>query len=322
MRIALLALALALPAACSRAEAPDPNAPLVLERTIDLPGVRGRIDHFAYDGAHRRLFVAELGNGSVEAIDLASGRTARVGGLKEPQGIGYLPKQDVIAVACGGNGSLRFFDATTLKPLGMLHLGDDADNVRIDPAGRVVVGYGSGGLAIVDPERRAILRTIALPAHPEAFEINASGHRAFVNLPGARKIAVVALDQGRAAAFWPASHGANFPMALSRDGLLAIAYRAPARLVLLDPNSGAVQQDLPTCGDADDVYFDERRSRIMVSCGAGKIDLYVRNGGAYRPAGEIETRSGARTSLFAPEVDRLFVAAPGSNAAILAYRPH
>lgn len=325
MRLALLAAALALAAACSRAEAPDPDALLVLERTIPLPGVRGRIDHLAYDSAHRRLFVAELGNGSVEAIDLATGRTMRAGGLKEPQGIGYLPKQDAIAVACGGDGSLRFFDAATLKPIGMLYLGDDADNVRIDPVGRVVVGYGSGGLVIVDPARRAIVRTIALPAHPEAFGIDAAGRRAFVNLPGARKIAVVALDAGRAAAFWPASHGANFPMALSPDGLLAIAFRAPARLVLLDADSGAARQDLSACGDADDVFFDTRRGRIMMSCGAGRIDVYARNGGNYQPAAHIETRSGARTSLFAPELDRLFVAAPaafpGREAAILIYRP-
>ncbi|HEX4739105.1 MAG TPA: hypothetical protein VH331_16255 [Allosphingosinicella sp.] len=321
----LLIAGLALASACSRAAAPDPNAPLVLERTIDLPGVRGRIDHLAYDSAHRRLFVAELGNGLVEAIDLGSGRTVRASGLNEPQGIGYLPKQDAIAIACGGDGSLRFFDAATLKPLGMLRLGDDADNVRIDPAGHVVVGYGSGGLVIVDPERRTIVRAIALPAHPEAFQIAPDGHRAFVNLPGAHKIALVALDQGRIDSLWPASHGANFPMALSGDGLLAIAFRAPAHLVLLDPNSGAVRQDLPTCGDADDVFFDERRGRIMVSCGAGRIALYARNSGGYAPAGEIETRSGARTSLFAPELDRLFVAAPaafpGREAAILVYRP-
>ena len=31
-------------------------------------------------------------------------------------------------------------------------LGDDADNLRVDPrTGQVVVGYGSGALAIVEP---------------------------------------------------------------------------------------------------------------------------------------------------------------------------
>lgn len=46
------------------------TATLSLEQTISLPNVEGRIDHFAHDAAHHRLFVAALGNNSVEIIDL------------------------------------------------------------------------------------------------------------------------------------------------------------------------------------------------------------------------------------------------------------
>ena len=49
---------------------------LVLERTIPLKGVSGCIDHMAVDLRHDRLFVAELGNGTVDAILLASGRSS------------------------------------------------------------------------------------------------------------------------------------------------------------------------------------------------------------------------------------------------------
>jgi len=45
----------------------------------------------------------------------------------------------------------------------------------------------------------------------------------------------------------------------------------------------------------------------------------------YHPLARIPTQSGARTSLFVPELDRLFVAARagllGSNAGILVFRP-
>jgi hypothetical protein len=321
----LASLALAAVAACSAAQAPDPSAPLALERTIDLPRVRGRIDHLAYDAAHRRLIVAELGNGSVEMVPLDGGPSRRIPRLEEPQGVAWLPKEDEIAVASGGDGTLRLFDAA-LKPVATLKLGEDADDVRVDEAGRLFVGYGAGGIAIVGPARRAVIARIALPAHPEGLAIDTVGRRAFINVPGASRIAVAALDQGRVAASWPATHRANFPMALSRtEGLLAIAYRAPARLALLDLASGAVKQDLATCGDADDVYFDERRSRLYVSCGAGRIDVFARDDSGFAPAAQVETRSGARTSLFVPALDRLFVAAPaafpGRDAAILVYRP-
>ncbi len=49
--------------------------PLRLEQTIPLPGIQGRIDHLALDVQGQRLFVAALGNDSVEILDLARKRT-------------------------------------------------------------------------------------------------------------------------------------------------------------------------------------------------------------------------------------------------------
>jgi DNA-binding beta-propeller fold protein YncE len=300
---------------------------LTLERTIPLPNVSGRIDHLAIDVPHRRLFVAELGNGSVDAVDLSSGATRRIGGLKEPQGLAYLPDRNELVVASGGDGIVHFFDAGSLAPLGSVSLGDDADNVRVDPkTGEVVVGYGSGALAILDPARHAVARTIALGAHPEGFQIDGEGRKAFVNLPDAHKIVVVDLDSGRALASWRAAHLANFPMALDGDSkIVGVIYRIPARLALFDSASGTAKADLPTCDDADDLYFDDKRGRIYVSCGSGAVDVFERQaGGKYAASAHIETRPGARTSLFVPALDRLFVAAragSGQKAALLVHRP-
>ena len=299
---------------------------LELERTITLPNVEGRIDHLAVDVPHQRLFVAELGNGSVDRVDLSSGETHRIGGLKEPQGLAYLPDRNELVVASAGDGTVRFFDASSFKPLGSIALGDDADNLRVDPkTEEVVVGYGSGALAILDPIRRAVVRTIALGAHPEGFQIDGASRKAFVNVPDAHKIAVVDLDTGRLVGNWRAAHVANFPMALDRDsGIVGMVYRVPARLVTLEAASGTAELDLPTCDDADDLFFDDKRSRIYVSCGSGAVDVFEQVDGRYVASAHIETRPGARTSLFVPALDRLFVAGragSGSQSAILVYRP-
>lgn len=300
---------------------------LKLERTIPLPNVKGRIDHLAVDVPRQRLFVAELGNGSVDAVDLSSGQTRRIGGLKEPQGLAYLADRNELVVASGGDGTVRFFDGGSLGPVGSVSLGDDADDARVDPkTGQVAVGYGSGGLAILDPARRSVVRTIALGAHPEGFQID-EGRKAFVNVPEAHKIVVVDLDAGRALANWRAAHVANFPMALGQDpGIVGIVYRIPARLVLIEAASGTAKADLPTCDDADDLYFDKKRRRVYVSCGSGAVDVFEQQaGGAYVASAHIKTRPGARTSLFVPALDRLFVAARagsgGQGAALLVYRP-
>jgi hypothetical protein len=69
-----------------------PPPPLAEVKVISLPGVEGRIDHLAVDVTGKRLFVAALGNGTLEILDLAAGkRTRSIGGLKEPQGVAYLP---------------------------------------------------------------------------------------------------------------------------------------------------------------------------------------------------------------------------------------
>jgi hypothetical protein len=208
----------------------------------------------------------------------------------------------------------------------VISLGDDADNVRVDPkTGQAVVGYGSGALAILDPARRAVVRTIALGAHPEGFQIDDKGREVFVNLPDAHKIDVVDLDSGRVLANWRGAHVSNFPMALDEaSGIVGIVYRVPARLVTLEATSGTAKVDLPTCYDADDLYFDDKRRRIYVSCGSGAIDAFEQAGGRYVASAHIETRAGARTSLFVPALDRLFVAVPAAgrqDAALLVYRP-
>jgi DNA-binding beta-propeller fold protein YncE len=326
-RLALLFVLSSLLASAPRAAEPN-GPPLVLERTIPLPGVSGRIDHMAVDLRRGRLLIAELGNGTVEAVDLADGNVIhRARGLREPQGVGYVPGADLIAVANAGDGSVHLLRGEDLAPVGIVPLGDDADNVRLDSrTDRLVVGYGGGGLALLDPAARSVVGTVPLPAHPEGFQLDLKAGRAYVNVPDAKQIAVVDLNTMRQIATWKVpGASANFPMALDPAGVLATVFRSPARLVLLDSKTGDVTAKLPVCGDADDVFFDAKRKRIYVSCGTGEIAVFQRGGGSYRVLASVATASGARTSLYVPALDRLFVAERagllGSNAAIRVYRP-
>jgi len=87
---------------------------------------------------------------------------------------------------------------------------------------------------------------------------------------------------------------------------------------------GAVVANLDLCDEADDVFFDARRRRLYVSCGAGVVDVFQRSAQGWARVGRVPTASGARTSLFVPELDRLFVAVRGGwreSAALWAFRP-
>jgi hypothetical protein len=305
------------------------SPPLVLEATIPLHGVHGRIDHMAIDLPRKRLMVAELGNNTVDIIDLSNGTfVRRISELWEPQGIGYAERADTILIANAGDGSVRLFNAQDFSLIGRVELGDDADNVRIDPrSGSAVVGYGRGGLAVLDPTARTVIAKIPLQAHPEGFRIDPSSGRTYINIPDAHQIAVVDLDARRVVATWPTHNAsANFPMAFdSSRPLIASVFRSPPTLLLLDPATGQERKRLATCGDADDVFFDPRRARIYISCGAGVVAVLENKGVDWAALSTVQTSSGARTSLFVPELDRLFVTERaglmGSEAAIRVYRP-
>ena len=150
-------------------------------------------------------------------IDVANRKLiSTVRGFQEPQGIGYEPSTDTLYIANAGDGSVRLMRADDLSLLGRIDLGDDADNVRIDSQrGQVLVGYGKGALAVIDPKTRAKLADIPLRAHPESFRIESGSARAFVNVPDAGLIQVVDLAKGQAIGGLPTQgHHANFPMAL------------------------------------------------------------------------------------------------------------
>jgi DNA-binding beta-propeller fold protein YncE len=318
---ALPALLLALAAA---AQTPEP--PLVLEAKIALGEVKGRLDHLGVDVKRRRLFVAELGNNTLGVIDLTAGRASMVAGFSEPQGVAYVPFADSVYVANGGDGAVQVLRGEDLAPDGRIELGSDADNVRLDPQHqRVLVGYGKGALAIIDPASRTKTADIRLKAHPEGFQLDDAGARVFVNVPEAHEIAAVDLAAGTVRS-WPTQGlRANFPMAIDRDAQrVLVVFRSPPVLLALAAEDGRVAARLETCGDADDVFVDAKRRRVYVSCGDGAVDVLAEDGPGYRRLARVPTVAGARTSLFVPELDRLFVAVrtgSGERAAIWVLQP-
>ena len=301
---------------------------LQLESKVSLGDVRGRIDHLAIDPARERLFVAELGNDTVGIVDLRQHKTVRrLTGFKEPQGIGYVPSTDTVYVANAGDGTVRLFQGDDLAPAGQISLGEDADNVRVDDgAHRVFVGYGRGGIAVIDSSSRRKVADIALKAHPEGFQLDSDEHRIFVNVPDAHQIAVVDRTADKQVVAWTTDNLlANFPMALDRvHGSVVVVFRHPAKLGVFDANSGRLLSTADTCADSDDVFVDTKRSRVYVTCGEGFIHVLAAHSDTYVSLDRIPTASGARTSLFVPEIDRLIVAVRATAtlpAAIWMYRP-
>jgi hypothetical protein len=288
--------------------------PLRLAQRIPLPNVEGRIDHFTVDVVGQRLFVAALGNNTLEVVDLKKGvRVQSVPGFHEPQGVRYLPESNTIVVASGGDGVATFLDGSSLKPLKTIRFSGDADNVRYDGKHKhVYVGYGAGALGVLD-EKGERVGDVSLGGHPESFQLDSAAGKIFVNIPTRREIAVVGMNNLSVTTTWPVGvASANYPMALDEaHHRLLVVTRKPARLLVYDTETGKLVSNLETDGDCDDVFYDSARRRIYASFGEGTVVVYERvDADYYKMIARISTAAGARTSFFSPELRQLYVAVP------------
>ncbi|QEC70270.1 YncE family protein [Panacibacter ginsenosidivorans] len=299
-----------------------------LEKVIEMPGLDGRIDHMAINIKDNIIYVAALGNNTVEVVDLNKGVLIHsIKGIEEPQGIAYIPEQNEIAVAGGDNGDCVFINAATFKTVATIRLNSDADNIRYDADERkIYVGYGNGGIALLDPASHKQTGNVKLSAHPESFQLDKKNNRMYVNLPDANSIAIIDLKNFTLVHTWNTNkYKANFPMTLDTShNLVFIGYRHPAMLVGYNSNDGREIYTNELAGDADDIFYDEAKQEIFATGGDGSINIFKKiNDSSYKKIADIPTRQGARTSLLIPSLQTFVVAeraANGKSAALAVYR--
>jgi len=317
-----------------------------LIQTIPIPNVNGRIDHLAIDIRGQKLFVAELKNNSLDIVDLKAARRihsiSNNGLLNEPQGVILVPELHRIFVSNGEDGTVDAFDAKSFSFIRKIKLpSNDADNMHYDPNNKLVyVGYGEGSLGIINATSYSIVGDIRLTGHPESFQIEVQNRvigqqdqRIFVNVPESNSIAVVNNEKHTILTTWPIINAQNnFPMALDEaNHRLFVGTRDPPKLMVFDSNSGKVVSILDIAKDPDDIFYDAAKKQIYVSCGEGFINVFQqqqqqqqeKDANHYNAIASIPTAPGARTSLFASELNRFYVAVPhlgNQESEILVYQ--
>ena len=298
-----------------------------VDKFIPLPNVKGRIDHLDINLREQVMYVAALANNSVEVVDLKNGKVIHsISGLNEPQGVCFIPQKHEIFVANGGNGVCYFYNASSFEKTGEVDLSSDADDVRYDSAGtKILVGYGEGGLAVIDAKTHKQTGDVKLPAHPEGFQIDHTLNMILVNVPVKNMVGVIDLKQLKLVNKWPLnSLSANFPVALDAlHHFVFIGCRHPAKLVVLDTKNGKEISTHNIVNDVDDLYFDAEKGRIYVSGGGGFVNIFQQDTAfELSQIANIPTRGGARTSLFVPQL-KIFVLAqpsgPGNTAQLIIY---
>lgn len=314
-------------------------APLQLVQTIPLPNVKGRMDHMDVDVEGKRLFVAGLENGSLEVVDLRTGKWSRsISGFEKTQGVAYVQSLNKVFVASGDDGMVRVFRGDTLDPLDAIKLDLGPNRVAYDPHTQLLyVGYGGkdagkdyGEVGVIDAKTDKHIGDIRVEAHPAELLLDQSGKTLFVFVSAASKVQVVDTSKREVVSTWLVSSQRNGDGAFDeKTHRLFIGTRTPPQMIVLDSRTGKEIANAPTVEGMDGVFFDASRKRVYISGGRDQSVGYVfayqqRDPNHYETIGKIPTRPGAGTSFWSQELGQYYVAAPANDheeAAILIYEP-
>jgi len=316
-------IVLCLFACCLFANSQAP-AVLTLNRAIPLPGVTGRFDHLAIDVAGNRLFIAATGNHSVEVIDLKSDKVLQsITGLGKPHGLAWIAETGNLYVADGTLAELKVYRGSPLKFSSSLKLSDDADDMVYDEANhQLFVGHGGSDaanpakVAIVDTNNFSMVANISVATHPEALDIDRAGNRVFANVAKSNEVAIIGASTKTIVANWKLTKSAdNVPMAFDSDHqLLYVACRTPGMLIALDATTGKEVASQPVADGADDLFYDPALRRVYVISGVGEVDTFqLGDAKMLRPLAVLRTAPGAKTALFVPAQNLLYVGVPGES---------
>src|ERR1700693_1766410 len=152
---------------------------------------------------------------------------------------------------------------------------------------------------------------ITLPGtKSEAMAIDHAGAKLYVNLRGPDEIGVVDLATRQLIARWPIPEAKN-ENALVLDEpnhRLFSASHTPPKLFVFDIDTGKVIASLPCAENSDDMGYDPVRKRIFIT-GDGSTSVIVQqDADHYVSVAELPTGYRAKTSIFVPELNRLYIA--------------
>ncbi len=306
---------------------------LTLKRTIQLPGVLGKFDHFALDRGGNRLFASATGAHAVEVIDLASGKVVdSLGGLGKPHGVAWIADTGRLFVADGAKGELDIFAGSPLKRVATIPLSEDADDMAYDQQTKLLY-VGHGGTDAANPARVAVIDATALKlvaelnvaTHPEALELDAKHDRVLVNIADSGKIAVIDGKTHVLTTTWSLGKSkGNTPLAYdAANGFLLVGCRTPAQVLVLDGKNGQEVARADSSADADDLFFDATARLAYLIAGSGAVDAFtVGAQGEITPTSVTRTAAGAKTGYLDEQEHVLYVGIPGVGgaAAIRVYK--
>ena len=321
------------------ANAQDKATAPVLEPAgkVELPGYEGDFDHFEVDLKGNRLFLAAEDHNTLEVFDLKSLKHLKtINGLETPHGLLYLPDVNkLIVTQTGSDGETKVIDGASYKIIASFKHTKGADSMAYDaPRKRLYAAAGgrdmkqaSTWLVEIDPYTGKNYGELKFDTDKvEAMAIEEHGNKIYINVTGKKEMAVVDKNARKVIATWPIkTEGQNAPLAFDEaTHRLFVITRNPGKLIVVNADTGSPIAEFKAPERCDQVLFDKARKRIYVLGGEGYIGVFAeKDADHYEELPRVTSAPGAKTGIFVPELNKLFVAAsPGetkATAAVLVY---
>jgi DNA-binding beta-propeller fold protein YncE len=297
--------------------------PLRYVQSIPMPDLKpGDFDLFAIDLAGSRLFLTGEANNVVEVFDLKNNTLAHtIKDVDAPHSMLYLPDSKQLWVVCGGDGTLKIFNTQTYAVTDTIKLTEGADSSIYDATKHLLYVVTGGEdakldyslISIIDTTTRKHVGDIKVDSgNIEALALEKNGSKLFANIRDKNSVGVFDRDKKTQLATWSLGDlTGNTPMAYDdASHRLFVVGRKPANLVVLNTDSGKIIASFPAAEMVDDMAFDPQSKRIYVACGGFTVVYQEQDADHYEELGRVTTGFRAKTAFLAPQLKRLYVAAP------------
>ena len=300
------------------------DAPLKLSHTTPLPELKdGDFDHFLADVEGNRLFSTAEENSKVLVFDLKTNKLIHtIADLKAPHSLLYRADLKKLFVVDGDLGEIKIYETDSYKPTGSIKLREGADASTYDPSTKLfyVVNGGKDAklpnsyVSAVDVDAGKVTAEIKMDSDDvEGLIFEKSGPRMFVNVRGKNAIEAFDRKSHKQLATWSVAEAGKRPTAVAYDEgshRLFVGTREPAKLVVLDSDSGKIVSSYPAPAMVDDMAFDGQRKRIYFA-GSEFLDVFKQiDADHYEVAGHIKTSFRAKTAILVPELNKYYLAVP------------
>jgi YVTN family beta-propeller protein len=196
-----------------------------------------------------RVYVANLGGGTVSMLDASNGAVSTIKVGKGPAGIAVNAQGTRLYVTNYGGDSLSVInideDANTVVKT--IALPSGPIGVAVDPSGaRVyVASYLASRVTVIGTASNTVVDTIHVGSHPAGVALDSSGDHLFVTHAQSRRVSVIDTGQDREIARVPVG---SFPFGLEvgPDGKVFVANARDGTISVIDPTRDPANPEVKT----------------------------------------------------------------------------